>query len=175
MEIVFLAKHKIVLLTKHKLKRNSLVRRLVVYKKELETAVRPFHAHDYLWCVSEFMTVFCACGCLVNVESTGHFRKDCCRRITAAGGVCPPNVRRAVKKRYDIKHNPTKNRNNNPKNNPKTAKKIKLALRAANLKTVQDDPSLDQTLKMSTGTIASVSVLPAHSFQSSDSIAHLID
>ena len=64
------------------------------------------------------------------------------------------NVRCATKKLNDSK--------NNPKNNPKSAKKIKLALRAANLKTVQDDPTLDQTLKMSSGTSASVSVLPVH-------------
>ena len=188
-EIVFLAKHKIVLLTKHKLKRNSLVRRLVVYKKELETAVRPFHAHDYLWCVSEFMTVFCACGCLLNVETTGHFRKDCRRRITAAGGVCPPNVRSAAAKRNDA----TKNLKNNLKNNLKSNKKKKLPLRAANLRAVQDDPTIHQTLKMSTGTSASVSVLTdgdshdsfaeslvyslahAHSLESPDSLAYLID
>jgi len=108
------------------------------------------------------MTAFCACGCLLNVESPGHFRKDCRRRITAAGGFCPRNVRSAAKKRYDIKNSLKKNLKYNPKNNPKSAKKEKLALRAANLKTVQDDPSLNQTLKMTTGTSASVSVLPAH-------------
>jgi len=108
------------------------------------------------------MTAFCACGCLFNVESPGYFRKDCRRRITAAGGFCPRNVRSAAKKRYAIKHSPKINLKNNPKNNPKSANKKKLALRAANLKTVQDDPNLDQTLKMSTGTSASVSVLPAH-------------
>ena len=143
------------------------MQRLVVYKKQLETAIQPFHAHDYLWCVSEFMPSSCACGCLVNVGAPGHFRKDCRRRITAAGGVCPPNVRSAAAKRYNVKHRPTKNLKNNPKNNlknniknnPKSNKKKKLALRAANLQAVQDDPSIHQTLKMSTGTSASVSIL----------------
>ena len=73
--------------------------------------------------------------------------------------MCPPNVRSAAAKLRDIKNNPTKNRNNNPKNNPKTAKKNKLALRAANLQAVQDDPTLDKTLKMSTSTSVSVSVV----------------
>jgi len=108
------------------------------------------------------MPNLCACGCRLIVESPGHFRKDCRRSITATGGFCPRNVRSAAKKRYLIMHTPKINLKNNPKNNPKSAKKKQLTLRAANLKTVQDDPSLDHTLKMSTGTSASVSVLPAH-------------
>ena len=128
---------------------------LGVYKKDLETAIQPFHAHDYLWCVSEIMPSPCACGCLVNVAAAGHYRQDCRRRITAAGGVCPPNVRSAAAKRNDA----TKNLKNNLKNNLKSNKKKKLALRAANLRAVQDDPTIHQTLKMSTGTSVSVSVL----------------
>jgi len=64
-------------------------------------------------------------------------------------------VRSAAAKRNDA----TKNLKNNLKNNLKSNKKKKLALRAANLRAVQDDPTIHQTLKMSTGTSASVSVL----------------
>jgi len=72
-------------------------------------------------------------------------------------------VRSASARRRDIKYNPKKNPKNNPKNNPinnpKSNKKKKLALRATNLQAVQDDPTILQTHKMSTGTSASVSVL----------------
>ena len=95
--------------------------------------------------------------------------------------MCKPNVRSAAVKRRDIKHNPNKNFKHNPKNNPlnnpKNNKKRKLALRAANLQAVRDDPSLNQTLKMSTGTSASVSdwTHTTHSLESPDSLAHSID
>jgi len=72
-------------------------------------------------------------------------------------------VQSAAAKRRNIKHNPKNNPKNNPrnnpKNNPKSNNKKKLALRAANLQAVQDDPTILQTLKMTTGTSASVSVL----------------
>jgi len=86
-------------------------------------------------------------------------------------------VRRASDKRRSDKHNlvnnPKNNPVNNPKNNPvnnpknwakysaknnaKRNKKIKLARLAKNLQAVQDDPTLDATLKMTPGTSASVS------------------
>jgi len=67
--------------------------------------------------------------------------------------VCPPNFYSAALKDYNFKHNPARNLINNPKN----SEKRKLALRAANLQAVRDDPTLNHTLKMSTGTSASVS------------------
>ena len=150
---------------------------LIVDKKQMEAAILTFHVHDCLWCVSEFMSSPCACGCRLKVASVGHFRKDCRRRITAAGRVCKPNVRSASAKRRALKHAPNKNFKNNPKNNPKYNKKRKLTLRAANLKEVQDDPTLNLTLKMSTGTSASVSdwTHMTHSLESHDSPAHSID
>jgi len=95
------------------------------------------------------------------VAESGHYRKVCRRRIEAAGDVCPKNVSSAAQMRYNFKHKAARNLINNPKNNPKNnpqnSEKRKLALRAANLQTVLDDPSLNQTLKMSPGASASVS------------------
>ena len=120
----------------------------------------------------------CACGeCDDKVSQVGHYRKACRLRIEAAGGVCPRNVNSAATKRYNLnlrparnlKNNPKNNLKNNPlnnpKNNPKTnaknnpvnSKKRKLALRAANLQAVLDDPTLNDTLSMSAGTSVSVS------------------
>jgi len=112
----------------------------------------------------------CACGkCNGKVGLAGHYRKACRRRIEAAGGVCPRNVGSAGQMRYNFKHrpartlinnpknNPTNNAKNNPINNPKNSEKRKLALRVANLQAVLDDPTLNDTLKMSPGTSASVS------------------
>ena len=112
---MFLAKHKNVFLAETQ----NCVSGLVVYKMDLDTATKTYLFHAYLWCVREFMPTVCACGCLDRVSQNGHYRKDCRRRITAAGGVVPHNVRSACKKRYDIKHN--------PKKNPKSNKKKKLA------------------------------------------------
>jgi len=88
---------------KTQIKKNLIVASLIVDKKQLEVAILTFHVHDCLWCVSEFMSPPCACGCRLKDASVGHFRKDCRRRITAAGGVCKPNVRSASAKRRDIK------------------------------------------------------------------------
>jgi len=59
--------------------------------------------------------------------------------------------------RYNFKHRTARNLINNPKNNPKNSEERKLALRDANLQAVLDDPTLNDTLKMSPGTSASVS------------------
>ena len=96
----------------------------------------------------------CACGeCDDKVSQVGHYRKACRLRIEAAGGVCPRNVTTAATKRYNLNIRPAKtlihNTLNNPKNNPVSSKKRKLALRAANLQAVLDDPTLNDTLSMS--------------------------
>ena len=100
-------------------------------------------------CHSTLMPASCACRCGRRVEGAGNFHKDCRLRITLAGGVCKPNVRRAADKRRQDKHNPV--------NNPKNSKKRKLALLAKNLQTVADDATLDETVKMTPGTSAFVS------------------
>jgi len=83
----------------------------------------------------------CACGCHLKVAVVGHFRKACRLRITAARGVCKPNVRSASAKRRDIKHNPDNNKKNSKKyskkHNNKNNKKRQLALRAAKKKTLR--------------------------------------
>jgi len=61
----------------------------------------------------------------------------------------------AAKLRFD-KNNAKYNAKNNAKNNPINSKKRKLDLLAKNLQTVQDDATLDDTLKMTAGTSASV-------------------
>jgi len=121
------------------------------------------HTHSTLAtvCRARECMAKCACGCGAGVEQVGHYRKGCRLRILAAGGVCPRNEASAARKAYNLKHNPAKSLINNPKNsaknNAKASKKRKLALRAANLQAVIDDPTLNQTLKMSPGTSASVS------------------
>ena len=97
------------------------------------------------------MPNFCACGCGLRVAESGYHRKDCRRRELAAGRLCPRNVTSAAHARRNLKHN--------PKNNPINVLEIKLALRAANLQAVRDDPTILETQKMSPGTSASVSVL----------------
>ena len=100
------------------------------------------------------MPASCACRCGRRVECAGNFHKDCRLRITLAGGVCKPNVRRAADKRRQDKHNPVNNPKNNPVNNPENSKKRKLALLAKNLQTVADDATLDEAVKMTPGTSA---------------------
>jgi len=95
---------------------------LIGYKKQLEAAILTFHVHDCLWCVSEFMPPSCACGCRLRVDWSGNLHKACRRRITAAGGVCKPNVRSAAAKRRGIKHNPNTNSKYNPINISKKKK-----------------------------------------------------
>ena len=90
----------------------------------------------------------CACRCGRRVDGVGNHHKACRLRITLAGGVCKPNVRRASDKLRADKHN--------PKSNPIHNKKRKLDLLANNLQMVQDDATLDDTLKMTAGTSASV-------------------
>ena len=143
LQIVFLEKFVFVFLAETQ----SCVSGLGDYKRDLDRSTQTFYTRDCVWCVREIMGggTYCACGCRDRVAETGHYRKDCRRRIATAGGVCPPNVRSAASKRYNFKQN------------PKNSEKRKLALRAANLQAVQDDPTLNQTLKMSTGTSASVS------------------
>jgi hypothetical protein len=70
--------------------------------------------------------------------------------------VCKKNVYSAATKRHWTTQNATNNPKNNPKNNPINCKKRKLALSAKNLLMVQDDATLDDTLKMTAGTSASV-------------------
>jgi len=124
---------------------------------------------------------YCACACGSKVAEVGHYRKACRLRIEASGGYCARNVQSAAKKRLNLKHNPKNNpiRNpvNNPKNNPKNNKKKQLALRAANLQAVLDDPTLDKTLTMTTGMSARVcdQAHTTHSLESPDSPAHSID
>ena len=102
-------------------------------------------------------TVECACGqCDDTVSRVGHYRKACRLRIEAEGGVCPRNVNSAATKRYNLNLRPARNLKNNPTNNSKNSKKRKLALRAANLQAVLDDPTLNDTLTMSAGTSACV-------------------
>jgi len=76
--------------------------------------------------------------------------------------VCKKNERKAaVKIRADkcnatgnAKYNAKNNLKNNLKNNPISSKKRKLDLLAKNLQTVQDDPTLEDTVKMTAGTSA---------------------
>ena len=102
----------------------------------------------------------CACRCGRRVAASGHFHKTCRIRINAAGGVCKKNVYSAAAKLRADKQNATNNTKNNAKNNPKnnpiSSKKRKLELLATNLQRVQDDKTLNDTLKMTPGTIASV-------------------
>ena len=92
----------------------------------------------------------CACRCGQRVAASGHFHKSCRLRITAAGGVCKKNVYSARFKQQNQANNPK----TNLKNNPISSKKRKLALLAKNLQTVQDDTTLEDTLKMTAGTSA---------------------
>jgi len=74
--------------------------------------------------------------------------------------VCKKNVYSAAAKLRADKQNATNNTKNNAKNNPKnnpiSSKKRKLELLATNLQRVQDDKTLNDTLKMTPGTSASV-------------------
>ena len=101
---------------------------------------------------STHMAPRCACRCGQRVAASGHFHKSCRLRITAAGGVCKKNVHSAATKLRWKK----KNTKNNPISNPISSKKRKLDLLAKNLQAVQDDATLDDTLKMTAGTSASV-------------------
>ena len=111
------------------------------------------------------MVARCKCLCGRRVRTSGFLHKSCRTRITLAGGVCKKNVYSAVSKLTIAKHNgannPKNNAKNNPKNNPKNnaknnpinSKKRKLALLAKNLQMVQDDPTLEDTLKMTAGVL----------------------
>jgi len=101
------------------------------------------------------MPAFCACGCGLQVAEVGHRRRGCRIRELADGRLCTRNVQSAAQERRNPKNNPK----NNLKNDPKNSLARKLALRAANLQTVIDDPSISTTQMMSSGTRASVSIL----------------
>ena len=105
---------------------------------------------------STHMSPRCACLCGRRVGASGHFHKACRLRITVAGGVWKTNVYSAAAKLRFDKNNAKYNAKNNAKNNPINSKKRKLDLLAKNLQTVQDDATLDDTLKMTAGTSASV-------------------